>query len=160
MIPLERSVSYSEAQARLKKPLCNMAIDFSLEIVGEDLNTVKCVLTDKFGNYLDFGYGKGDLDSSITGAMFEATEHWFSQYSNSDNNSVINLSSSDFLYKTNLKDIIPLSLLKVQPESVLPFRSYTRICGSEKEYYPIALSNPKYIDSLINKALINLIIKI
>lgn len=149
MIPLERSISHHEAQQRLRKLFCSMGINFDLEVVGEDLKTVKCTLTDKAGEYLDFGYGKGDLDSSTTGAMFEAAEHWLSQYSNSDNSLVTNFSTNSFFKNTNLKDIIPLSLLNNHPNSVLPFRLYIRVCGFEESYYPLALSNPKYIDDLI-----------
>ncbi|RVG22842.1 YcaO-like family protein [Sinorhizobium meliloti] len=100
------------------------------------------------GDFLDYGYGKGDVKAAIAGAMFEAAEHWFGQFPNSLKDNVRYWSSRSFSQMNGLAGYLPTSIIGASPDGIMAFREYRRILGGDSIIYPLALSSPKYVDDL------------
>ena len=145
-IPLERFYDILEAREFIANTLAKEKIEWRIETVGKYVKTTKCELYDYDGNYLAFGYGKGCLNSCITGAVFEAAEHYFCQFNVAKNNNVFYSSSHSFINETILTKSLPISILQEQSDGVLPFLEYINLMTGEKHNYPLALSNPGYVD--------------
>ncbi|MFG0866923.1 YcaO-like family protein [Pseudomonas sp. FYR_7] len=101
------------------------------------------------GELIDYGYGKGSRNESEIGAMFESAEHWFSRFSNSQNENVQYQSSHAYIRSTSLTINLPLSVISDTPAGNIALRSYVQIGGSTKVLYPVALSTPKYVDDIL-----------
>ena len=147
-IPIERSVSIVEARRKLESTLRNYRIDWKIEITGQHIYTAKCILYDDSGGFLEYGYGKGGIEAAATGALFEAVEHWFSQFQNSCKGNVRHCQSSEFIEKTRFSNHLPISILRDSPNGIIAFREYKQVGQCERIIYPVALSSPKYIDDL------------
>jgi ribosomal protein S12 methylthiotransferase accessory factor len=147
-IPIERSQAIGEARSTLESTLRNYGIDWKIEVAGQYIRTAKCVLQDDSGGVLDYGYGKGDAEAATTGAMFEATEHWFSQFPNSYRDNVLHCESLEFIKNTTFSNHLPISIIEDSPNATMAFREYRQIGRCESIIYPLALSSPKYIDDL------------
>ncbi|MGK9237157.1 YcaO-like family protein [Inquilinus limosus] len=78
MIPVERSQTLDEAYARIAAFIYNRGWSSHISVQGTGLVTSHCVLRDHDGGVLANGLGKGALDESVVGAMYEAVEHYYS----------------------------------------------------------------------------------
>jgi ribosomal protein S12 methylthiotransferase accessory factor len=150
-IPIERSLNVVEARQSLERSLKAHGLNWTIEFVGKHIITTKCTLRGQKGQFLDYGYGKGEKESSLTGAMFEAAEHYFSRFSNSNKHNVIYRESSEYLETTRFAEYLPISIIRNCPSAKMAFREYCSLEGSEQILYPVALSDPKYIDERYDK---------
>ena len=148
IVPLERSVNVIEARKKLESTLRSYGIEWNIEVTGHRVFTAKCTLYNNSGEFLEYGYGKGAIEDSITGALFEAVEHWYSQFPNSHKDNVRYYDSSEFTEKTKFSNQLLISILKDSPNGIMAFREYNQIGQGEKIIYPVALSSPKYIDDI------------
>jgi ribosomal protein S12 methylthiotransferase accessory factor len=147
-IPIERSVEIVEARKKLEDTLRNYGIEWNIEVTGQYAYTAKCILYDGSGRFLDYGYGKGNIVASTTGALFEAVEHWFSHFPNSCKDNVCYRESLEFIEQTMFADHLPISIIKDSQNGIMAFREYNQIGCDEQVVYPVALSSPRYIDDL------------
>ncbi|WP_434707121.1 YcaO-like family protein [Pseudomonas sp. R1-1] len=145
-IPIERSVDVIYARTKLEAALTSYGVNWEVQVTGQYVKTAKCMLYDKSGNYLDFGYGKGDLESSTTGAMFEAAEHWFCQFSNCNKGNVSYRDTQSFIKESHISGCFPISIIADSPKGIMPFREYKQMGKNTTILYPLALSTPRYID--------------
>lgn len=154
IIPIERSLPIADAQKKIESTLIEYGINWKIEIVGRSVFTTKCGLYDRHGKLLDSGYGKGEKEASIAGALFEAAEHWFCQFQNSSKENIQYLESSQMVERKRFVEYLPAALLLDTPSAIMAFRLYGRVGRMEKRIYPVAFSNPKYVDELYtNKSL-------
>lgn len=141
-------MSIHDARKGIEATLAGYGISWKVETTGQSVFTAKCTLHDDSGALLDSGYGKGDIDAAIAGSIFEAAEHWFCQFSNCRKDNLHYGESSQHMERHAFADLLPVSLLHDAPNATMAFRCYTRIGCSEERLYPLALSNPKYVDGL------------
>lgn len=148
--PLERSYSLQVAEAALMSELDNLGYHYEFQLAGEFVHTCKCTITDKSsGNFLASGNGKGELIASRVGSLFEATEHLFSHYDFINSEKITYSDSLDFCRDNAMCDILPLAIFKDAKNARIPFLEYKAVNGLESCFYPLALSCPSYIDSLL-----------
>lgn len=146
--PMERSVDIIEARKRLEETLQTYGINWSIRTMGQRIFTAKCTLHDEKGRFLDYGYGKGNEDESLTGAIFEAVEHWFSNFGNSQKDNIKHLDSLTYATNSDFSKNLPISIIRESASAVMAFRTYNQIGSSEQVLYPVALSTPRYIDEI------------
>ncbi|WP_192348811.1 YcaO-like family protein [Algoriphagus sp. Y33] len=149
-IPIERSYSLQEAEKELSNELDKRGYQYEFQYAGSFVNACKCVIKDRnSGNLLASGNGKGELEFSRIGSLFEATEHLFSDYNEISPDKVIYLGISDFCRGNALCNTLPLVILKKNRNDKMPFLKYKAVNGQENCFYPLALSCPTYIDLLL-----------
>ncbi|MCG7866248.1 MAG: YcaO-like family protein [Candidatus Thiodiazotropha taylori] len=153
-VPIERSIDLADAKKNIEHILQESGVIWNIETTGRFVVTAKCTLYDKSGEYLDFGYGKGEFESAVVGALFEASEHYFSRYERADNSNVVHKESLLFLKESRLNNNLPISIIGESPNGSFPLREYTPIGKSGTILYPVALSTPTYLDGL-DEGLIN-----
>jgi ribosomal protein S12 methylthiotransferase accessory factor len=147
-IPIERTVDVIEARSRLESTLRTSGIHWKTEITGQFVFTAKTTLYDEFEIELDYGYGKGDIESSKTGSIFEAAEHYFAQFVNSSRENVRYEDSYVFAANYPYRDDIPISGIADSNRATIALREYILIGGADRLMHPVALSSPKYVDDL------------
>jgi ribosomal protein S12 methylthiotransferase accessory factor len=148
--PLERSYSLQVSETALKRELDNLGYNYEFKLAGDFVSTCKCILTDKEnGTFLASGNGKGELISSRVGSLFEAAEHLFSHYDFISSDKITYLCSLDFCRDSIMCDALPLAILNDSKNEKIPFLEYKAVNGLKSCFYPLALSCPSYIDSLL-----------
>jgi ribosomal protein S12 methylthiotransferase accessory factor len=148
--PIERSYSLQVAEAALISELDNLGYHYEFQLAGEFVYTSKCIITDKGSStFLASGNGKGELIASRVGSLFEATEHLFSHYDFINSDKITYLNSLDFCQDNRMCDTLPLATLKDADNAKIPFLEYKAVNGPQSCFYPLALSCPSYIDSVL-----------
>src|SRR5689334_22452152 len=95
-IPIERSFSLQDAEAALLKELGNLGLNHDIEIAGELIHVAKCTISEKkSGQFLASGNGKGELNASRVGSLFEAAEHLLSTFRSIDPDKILYMNSLD-----------------------------------------------------------------
>jgi ribosomal protein S12 methylthiotransferase accessory factor len=151
--PIERSYSLQDAEAALKSELDRLGFDHGFELAGNLVFACKCTITERVsGKLLAVGNGKGEPLAARVGSLFEATEHLFSSYDYIDSNSVNYANTLDFCRNNSLCDKLPLSMLKDAKNATMPFLEYRAVNGPEVCCYPLALSCPSYIDTILENS--------
>lgn len=147
-IPLERAFPLEIALSFLTSDLSQLGLTVVNKTVGQLVQSTKCTLLGDDAKAVDFGYGKGTGKSCLTGAAFEAAEHYFSQPQHIDASTLEYLKATDFLENTPLKVTRALEALAGTSETLLPFRRYRGLTMPQEVLYPLALACPKFIDAL------------
>lgn len=151
--PIERSYSLQVAEATLMNELDKLGYHYEFQYAGEYIYTCKCIISEKgSGNFLASGNGKGELIASRVGSLFEATEHLFSHYDFINQDKIVYSNSLSFCQDNSMCDTLPLAILKSAEDSKMPFLKYKGVNGDESCFYPLALSCPSYIDSLLGNS--------
>jgi len=147
-IPIERSVAIGKARGNIEASLREYGLSWTMETKGRDVVAARCVLYNGEGSPLDSGYGKGEADAAIAGALFEAAEHWFSRFSNCNKGNIVHRQSWQFLEQEEFAADLPASLIRETQNAMMAFRKYKRVRGCEERIYPVAFSSPGYVDDL------------
>ena len=146
-IPIERSYSLQDAEGALVEELDRLGLGYKIEIAGEFIHAARCTIFDKrSGRFLASGNGKGEIDSSRVGSLFEATEHLFSKYHYIDPGKLFYMDSLDYCHGNSMCDQLPLALLTSDENAEIPFLKHQAIGGQQTCLYPLALICPEYID--------------
>ncbi len=77
MIPYERERSLDEANRIIHACIARRGWSAQTGEFGHGLVTIKCALHDAQGRLLSRGSGKGEPAASLTGALYEAVEHYY-----------------------------------------------------------------------------------
>lgn len=148
--PIERSYSLEVAERTLTKELDKLGYHYEFQLVGEFVFNSRCTITNKKnGVLLASGNGKGELIASRVGSLFEATEHLFSHYNFFNSQIVTYLDSLDFCRDNIMCETLPLAILKNARNTKMPFLEYKEVNGTKSCLYPLGLSCPSYIDTLL-----------
>lgn len=154
--PFERSLSLESAFRLIEEALISAGINWKVDRFSTSVHAARCTLHDDTGAILAGGHGKGDEDSSLVGAMYEAAEHYWARYETADQNRIVYIRAKDFCRQyPDLSKHLPLILVEHLENKYLPVRQYQGIATSETCLYPLALAMPSYIDGLRSGALTN-----
>lgn len=154
MIRIERCFTLDEALSSAKSLLETLGLAPEMKVAGLNACAAKCILRATNGSPasvgLGKGFGKGDLESCKVGAVFEAIEHYWTDYKKLDPEIISYISGQTLCcsYSAGLPKLIR-AIIDQDREKALPCLSYTSLCGSKRTLYPIALLLPSYIDGLL-----------
>ena len=153
MIPLERSLDLAVARAEILRVIRSLGLRHELSVAGRRVFAAKCRLYDSFGCLAASGLGKGDEQSAITGALFEAMEHYFTKaiFLNLEH-----LPSSSF--SANEEGVIPnllASVIHQSHEGNIPCVAHRCLANDEDFLYPLGLFMPNYIDAICDDLSLN-----
>ncbi|MGN6481691.1 YcaO-like family protein [Luteibacter sp.] len=143
MIPFEREFPLAQARLRVESELAHLGLTWRAEQHGASLNTTIVELQDPARDTRYTGTGKGRGDFSLTGALYEACEHYLSLY---------HACSLDHALIPAAQ--VPAGMgapvdafLAAQPGEHLACRVYTGYLDGACKAYPLALSRPTYLDA-------------
>lgn len=155
MIPIERCFTLDEALFSAKSLLETMGLAPEIKVAGLNAFAAKCTLRATNGSQVSVGlgkgFGKGDLESCEVGAVFEAIEHYWTDYKKLDPDIISYVSGKTLCcsHSAGLPKLIR-AIIEQDCEKTLPCLSYTSLCGSKRTLYPIALLLPSYVDGLLS----------
>ena len=137
-----------------------MGLVWELEVVGRNACAARCALRAPDGSVTTVGFGKGfgkgDRESCEVAAVFEAIEHFWTDYEKLDPD-IVSYVSGQTLCRSHSAGLPKLirAIIEQDWEKALPCLSYTSLCGSKRTLYPIALFLPTYIDGLLSGKIVN-----
>ncbi|TBF89129.1 YcaO-like family protein [Rhizobium leguminosarum] len=76
MLPFERGFTLAEAEREIRRVIEELELDPEVSVVGDRIFAARCALIDRSGDAVSSGLGKGDEQSAIVGALYEAVEHY------------------------------------------------------------------------------------
>lgn len=154
MIPLERSFDLADANAEISRVIQTLSLRSEVSFVGQRVSAAKCRLYDSKGEVVAMGLGKGDQQSAITGALFEAVEHYFTKHYYVD---VDHRPSSSLLEVSRgvLPDLIA-SVIHQSPERNIPCVLHECLWSGATFPYPLGLFMPAYLDTRCDEPSLNL----
>jgi ribosomal protein S12 methylthiotransferase accessory factor len=143
MIPFEREFPLAQARLRVENELSHLGLTWSSEGHGAALHTTLIELQSPDGALPCTGIGKGRRDFALTGALFEACEHYLSLHHD--------CSLEHALIPAHQ---VPAGMgapvdgmLADQSETHLACRVYTGFLDGSCKAYPLALSRPTYVSA-------------
>ncbi|WP_153260061.1 YcaO-like family protein, partial [Burkholderia cenocepacia] len=142
----ERSLPLDVARQALVDSLQAAGLHWRTEWTGELFRTAKCTLFNADGRVLERGFGKGPEFASEVGAMFEATEHWFGRFENTDQSEVTYVDSGEYCRRTSLLNPLLRELIETSERAPIAVRTYRPLGGGCEQPYPVALASPAYVD--------------
>lgn len=157
MIPLERDFDLTAAQSEIKRVMLSLGFTYELTISGKRIFAARCRVYDANSKLVASGLGKGDEQSAVVGAMFEAIEHFATDFRFLKASDIEYLPSSYFASKNDrlLSDLTSLVICQNQPGS-LPCILHASLSQDEKgKYCPVGLFLPKYVDEMCENSLAN-----
>lgn len=143
MIPFEREFPLAQARRRVENELTHLGLDWRVQQHGAALHTTVVELHDHAGMLPCTGVGKGRREFSLTGAIYEACEHYLSLHHDCSLDHAV-LPAQDV--PTGMGAPID-ALLAEQADVNLACRIYTGFLDGSCKAYPLALSRPTYLDS-------------
>jgi len=141
MIPFEREYPLGEARQRIENELALLGLGWQAEHHGAALHATVVALHDDAGNAVCTGVGKGRRDFALTGALFEACEHYLALHHPCSLNHALLAAHQ---VPTGLGAPVD-QLLGAQGEAALACRIYTGFLDGACAAYPLALSRPTYV---------------
>lgn len=150
MIPLERDFDLKAAQSEITRVIASLGFKSKLVGAGQRIFAMKCDLYDASGKLVASGLGKGVEQAAIVGAMFEATEHYLTNFRFLKNSGVHYLPSSYFSSKRDgILSALTSQVISQSHSGSLPCILHTSLFGEEKENYcPVGIFMPSYVDAI------------
>jgi ribosomal protein S12 methylthiotransferase accessory factor len=143
MIPFEREFPLAQARLRVESELSRLGLAWEVEQHGASLHATVVNLRDPVTGTTCIGTGKGRRDFSLTGAMFEACEHYLSLHHTCSLEHALLPA-----HKVPKGMGAPVdTLLADQASEHLACRIYTGFLDGSCSAYPLALSRPTYLDA-------------
>ncbi|MGT3207508.1 YcaO-like family protein [Yersinia enterocolitica] len=143
-LPYEREITLAEAKKRILAEFQDNAITPHIENIGLHIITTTCDIYDQNNNLLSQGVGKGIDGAALTGAFYEAFEHYIS--TNHQKFGEMTLCKTNKLQHTLGSTDFVRDVLQTQPNTKIACRHYSNITGDISIYYPAAFSTPDYAD--------------
>lgn len=141
MIPFEREFPLAQARLRVQNELSRLGLTWEVEQHGATLHTTLVNVHDEANGITCQGAGKGRRDFSLTGAMFEACEHYLSLHHRCSLEHALMRAGQVPAGMGNPVD----ALLADQAAEHLACRIYTGYLDGSCKAYPLALSRPTYV---------------
>lgn len=144
MIPFEREFPLAQARLRVEYELCRLGLTWQVEQHGAALHTTMVALSDPAAGTTCAGTGKGRRDFSLTGALYEACEHYLSLHHPCSLDHALLPASQ---VPTGMGAPVD-ALLADQATEHLACRVYTGFLDGSCKAYPLALSRPTYLEAV------------
>lgn len=153
MIPLERERSLADADAVIRGFVRDQGWRLHTEVLGEGIASTVCTLYDGDGTAISNGFGKGEAAASLTGAMYEAVEHYYTRRPPA--HEPLTLVRSQQLAQDPRYAQLPFhAAFQDQPQRRLACRDYRRLDpqgpGQDTVPVPLFMTYPAYLQNRVD----------
>ena len=146
--PIERSVTLDVAEDFIRSKISSIGLTPQLSISGVEAFAATCSLYDRYGKVVSQGHGKGNLKSATTGALFEAAEHFLSEFQQIPRQVVRVKPVLDVLKSIADPERLPFRLLAEDTSKQITTLLYKQVNGSKEFSRPLALCCPGFVDEV------------
>lgn len=152
MIPLERERSLADADAVIRGYVRDQGWRMQIEVLGEGIASTVCTLYDADGVALSNGFGKGEAAASLTGAMYEAVEHYYTRKPPADEPIAL-VRSQQFAQDPRYAGLPFAAAFEANAQQQLACRTYRRLDehgpGEDTVPVPLFMTYPAYLHNLV-----------
>lgn len=146
--PEERELPLPWAYARIQQELSRLGLVSKVQTLGQRIVNTRVMLTCSVTRRHAGGSGKGYKDSALTGACFEALEHYLTDFHALD--APLELQPTGYFTRSGyLQDDSLLDVVVQDSQAHIACRRYHSPLDNQSFSYPIALSLPAYAQAPI-----------
>lgn len=153
MIPLERERSLADADAVIRGFVRDQGWRMQIEVLGAGIASTVCTLYDAHDVAISNGFGKGEAAASLTGAMYEAVEHYYTRRPPAHEPLAL-LRSQQLAQDPRYARLPFAAAFESQPQRRLACRDYRRLDpqgpGQDVVPVPLFMTYPAYLQNKVD----------